>query len=162
MVIDVNSPAAMSTAWLELCWRTGALQQGWAQRWAQCWAETVQHATNDALQSLESVAGAVDWKSRAARIDDAGWQAMQGGLDTLQRFASTAMDAQSEFSTGMREAVRQWQRDSARALHARRSAMPLYTAIRDVLNAVAVDAVDPGPAPGAPRSREKRPSEVEA
>lgn len=151
MVIDANSPAALSTAWLELCWRTGALHQAWAQRWAHYWAESAQLAMNGALHGIDGVAGANDWKARSARIDDAGWQSMHGGLETLQRFASTAMDAQSEFSTGMREAVRQWQRDSARALHARRSAMPLYTAIREALNAMAVNAIDPGPAPGAPK-----------
>ena len=150
MVIDANSPAALYTAWLELYFRTGALQQQWTQRWAQYWAETAQGTVDGALHGVEGVAGTADWKSRLHQVDDTAWQAMRGGLDNLQRFASTAMDAQSAFSTGMREALLTWQRDSAQALHARRSAMPMYTAIREALNAMAVNALDPGPAPGAP------------
>lgn len=153
MAVDTDSPAALSTAWLELYWRTGALQQDWARRWARYWAESAQDTVNNALHGIEGVAGAADWKSHSARIDDAAWHQMHGGLDHLQRFVSTAMDAQSTFSTGMREALLQWQRDSARALHARRSAMPLYTAVREALNTMAVPAIDPDPAPRAPRRK---------
>ena len=153
MVMDAQGLAALSGAWLELCARTGALQQAWAEQWIRYWAETTGEASARVTPTIEDVADTADashWPSQWRRADEAAWQATHASVASLERFTQTAMDAQAEYAEGMRQALHIWQRDCARALHAQRSAMPLYTTIREALNAMELNAIDPGPAQGTP------------
>ena len=157
MVMDAQGVAALSGAWLELYARTGVLQQAWAEQWIRFWARTAQEASARVTPTIEEVADAANathWPAQWRRADEAAWQATHGSVASLQRFTQTAMDAQADYAEGMRQALQIWQRDCARALHARRSAMPLYTTIREALQAMELDAIDPGAAPGAPEPSE--------
>ena len=129
MVMDAQGLAALSGAWFELCTRTGALQQAWAEQWIRYWVETAQDASAPVTPTIEDVAGPADtadaidashWQSPWRRADEAAWQATRGSVTSLQRFTQTAMDAQADYAEGMRQALQIWQRDCARALHARR------------------------------------------
>ena len=135
MDTPANVPLALQKAQVKFALQTLGLLKATRQRWYELGADLLAAdvaRTESALADLQSVE---DWNAFAALLPNAFWQASQRTMDVLQGVLQTAISNQSSFVADYQRVMLEWQQASVRALSTAGNAMPIHTALQEMLSA---------------------------
>ena len=136
-----NLPMALWKANLDLQTRIGHLMQESGQHWLELGTRTVGESAAEFDAEARKLLQAGDWQALAALPVETFWRQAEQRLGDGQAAAQAALQAQEGFTTGLAEALQEWQRDLAKAW--------------------AVAGIDAGAVPGIPGSWDTMMSNLE-
>lgn len=156
MTASTPTPFALYKANLELALRIGQLLNENRKQWARQGLAGVDQAIGRTLDESKRTLAGVDW-TRLAGLPVEGawntlnWDALKPDVGTLKSSIDEVIAQQSDFASGLQEAVEAWQRQCGEAVREAGLALPTTTGFEDFLK-VFTDATKPAAGTAAPGS----------
>lgn len=114
---DINElPLNLYKANLELQVKIGKLIQEGGQQWLDFVYRLYGDGIAESNAEVEELLRTQDWQKLATLPAEAFWRQLQQRFGDSQAMAQIAVSAQTAFASGLQEAVRTWQKETAQAL----------------------------------------------
>ncbi len=137
MTHDHKLPLALQQAQMSFWMRTGELLQESGSSWLTLVEHWLARNAQKSRAETRTAADAADWLALALLPMNAGWQVLNHGMDNARDLTLTAINNQNALSAGMRQALGQWQVDTAQALSESRNAMPFSSMLTNLMQTAA-------------------------
>lgn len=118
-------PLSLHKANLELQVKIGRLIQESGRQWLDFGNRLINDGIAESNAEVEELLRTQDWEKLATLPAESFWRQMQQRFGDSQAVAQLAVGAQTAFATGLQEAVRTWQKETAQALGDNPLAAPL-------------------------------------
>lgn len=133
MSIDTNFPFALFKANLAFGLQVTQLLQQNRQQWLDRGALSINRHIAEASYELNELKQSENWNTLITLPGHALWRVLSRQTSDLQTARETAVANQTAFTSGLQEALAQWQHDAAGALGQAGNAIPIQTTLNELL-----------------------------
>jgi hypothetical protein len=95
------------------------------QQSGHCWLEAVEQSSADTTAEIEELLRSANWQSLVTLPSESFWRLLQQHVGDTRAISQVAIKNQSDFTTGLRQALEHWQKTVAEVISMTEADEPL-------------------------------------